>query len=621
MYELEKNRAATAGRKPLSPRDAYPYVRDIEAASLLFWGEHCVECAAPTCFQSCDLYRERPNARCRRFAWGIVRNTSFPSARGYGAEIAFRRWGKLEARGNTTMMPHRWLLLAERLIEWLAFGLDRCGAMVGRLTVDARWRAITTHALEKLGRELHPYAHRSRAPDAFLVEIFNPGTTTEVLHLIMQIARVELGERGRDPTSLLPSCRKRLELPPGYSRHEIPHGEFAAVTESGLPFDVTMIPDGEAQPTLVFLSADFVRFAQPCAAPSGTRSDLPAVKCVVWDLDNTIWKGILLEDETVSPSRHAIETVHALDERGILLSVSSKNDYALAVEKMREFGIEEYMLFPQISWAPKSEGIRTIAEKLNIGLDTFMFIDDNQFELDEVARALPMVSCVNAKDFAKLVDHPRLQGSATAEAKRRRSMYREEMIREDEQHKFGDDFFAFLRSCKMTLQLTPYTGENFDRVCELVQRTNQLNFSGRKYKREEIDPILADGRLEKWVLECSDKFGSYGVVGFGIVSRGRQEVRIEDFMLSCRVQGRFVEQAFFNELVRRDVGVCRVWVNFHPTGRNLPAQQVLQAIGFEELPGGTGMALDPRNTKLDCDFIDIRCQRVAGDEARMPATV
>jgi predicted enzyme involved in methoxymalonyl-ACP biosynthesis len=98
-------------------------------------------------------------------------------------------------------------------------------------------------------------------------------------------------------------------------------------------------------------------------------------------------------------------------------------------------------------------------------------------------------------------------------------------------------------------------------------------------------------------------------------------VRIEDFMLSCRVQGRFVEQAFFNELVRRDVGVCRVWVNFHPTGRNLPAQQVLQAIGFEELPGGTGMALDPRNTKLDCDFIDIRCQRVAGDEARMPATV
>jgi len=158
-----------------------------------------------------------------------------------------------------------------------------------------------------------------------------------------------------------------------------------------------------------------------------------------------------------------------------------------------------------------------------------MFIDDSQFELDEVARALPSVACVNARDVEKLLHHPRLLGSTTAEAQRRRLMYREAMVREQQEHKFGDDFFGFLRSCQMKLHLIEYRFEYFDRVCELVQRTNQLNFSGRKYRREEIQLIFADERLEKWVLECSDKFGSYGVVGFGIVSRRDTEIRIEDF--------------------------------------------------------------------------------------------
>jgi FkbH-like protein len=611
MYDIERRAADAACCKPPGLGGDYTCAQEITAGSFLVWGEHCVECAAPSCFQSCDLYSERPNGLCRRFISGIVRNRAFPSIRGYGAQVSFKKWGKLESRGNTAMMTRRQLLFLEGVIERLTPALDFLGMVAYRMTANPEWRAVTIRALERLGRWLHPRARREQMPDAFLLEVFNPGTSLVALHVVMDLAR----RRSNTPTTLdavalLPSYRKRIELPPGYSRHELPAAEFSPVTESGLAFDIALVPEGDTEPTLIFLSADFVSFRKEPVVASKPHSDLPAIKCVVWDLDNTVWDGILLEDEFVRPKRAALEVIRTLDKRGVLSSVASKNDLALALDKMKEIGIEEYILFPQIGWSPKSQGIKAIAEKLNIGVDTFMFIDDNQFELDEVARALPMVACVNARDVAKLVHHPRLQGSTTAEAQRRRAMYREAMTREQQEHKFGDDFFGFLRSCQIKLRLIKYTPEYFDRVCELVQRTNQLNFSGRKYKREEVLPVLDDDRLEKWVLECSDKFGSYGVVGFGIVSRRETEIRIEDFMLSCRVQGRFVEQAFFHELAGRYGPYQRISVNYQDTGRNTPAQQVLLTIGFVPLAEG-GMALDLQEKDLACDFIDIECD-VAG---------
>jgi FkbH-like protein len=228
------------------------------------------------------------------------------------------------------------------------------------------------------------------------------------------------------------------------------------------------------------------------------------------------------------------------------------------------------------------------------------------------------VTCVNARDVEKLLHYPRLQGSTTGEAQRRRSIYREAMTREEQEYKFGEDFFGFLRSCQMKLRFIKYVPEYFDRVCELVQRTNQLNFSGHKYKREEINPMLADDLLDKWVLDCSDKFGSYGVVGFGVVSRRGTEVRIEDFMLSCRVQGRFVEQAFFHKVAALDGACKRIWVNYRETGRNTPAQQVLFAIGFRALSEG-GMALEFQEKDLTCDFIDVECE--LGAAAHVPRSV
>ena len=116
-------------------------------------------------------------------------------------------------------------------------------------------------------------------------------------------------------------------------------------------------------------------------------------------------------------------------------------------------------------------------------------------------------------------------------------MYREAIAREDEERKFGDDFFRFLKSCNIKINLFPYNENFFDRVCELLQRTNQLNFSGRKYRREEIVPILAEPGLEKWVIECSNRFGSYGVVEKSASSPGdprRFGSRTSCYRAACR---------------------------------------------------------------------------------------
>jgi FkbH-like protein len=249
-----------------------------------------------------------------------------------------------------------------------------------------------------------------------------------------------------------------------------------------------------------------------------------------------------------------------------------------------------------------------IAEQLNIGLDTFAFIDDNPFELEEVSRVLREVACVNVTDIGSLFSNPRYQGTSSDEAKKRSQFYREEFVRKKSAVKFGSDYLGFLATCEIKLYVDYYQDDDLNRVSELVQRTNQLNFSGRKYAREEILPILADSGLTKYVLRCTDSFGSYGAVGFAIVRFDEREICVEDFMLSCRVQGRFIEQAFFNYLVSGSRGgkAESLWVNFKPTPRNIPAQQVLENLNFVPCSSGNGLRINLNSHTLNCNFISVQ---------------
>ena len=122
------------------------------------------------------------------------------------------------------------------------------------------------------------------------------------------------------------------------------------------------------------------KFQATPVAPAKRRK----IKCVVWDLDNTLWSGTLLEGDEVHLRDGVREIIHALDARGILHSIASRNHAESALARLRELDLEEYFLYPQINWGSKAASIRTIAESLNIGLDSICFIDDQPFELAEV---------------------------------------------------------------------------------------------------------------------------------------------------------------------------------------------------------------------------------------------
>jgi len=148
-------------------------------------------------------------------------------------------------------------------------------------------------------------------------------------------------------------------------------------------------------------------------------------------------------------------------------------------------------------------------------------------------------------------------------------MYQQQVAREKEEQGFGDDYLGFLASCSIVLEIDGYSEHDGERVAELVQRTNQLNFSGRKYSREELLRIIADPTLGKFVLRVSDKYGSYGTVGFCLAKPGASTLEVLDFMLSCRVQAKFIEQALFSHLLaHHNPGAAEaIWVNFKKTDR------------------------------------------------------
>ena len=388
-----------------------------------------------------------------------------------------------------------------------------------------------------------------------------------------------------------------------------------AIFTSQLPFNFSLAPEADGGDLhLVFHRLDLVRREEAVAvAAAAAVAAGKDAKLVIFDLDNTLWRGVLLEGE-VTPVPGLLELFRTLDERGILLSVASKNSHEDAMARLGELGLAEYLLYPQIGWAPKSESIRRIVKAIDIGADTVVFVDDSPFERAEVAAAVPGVEVLPETAIPGLAALPRLAGATTAEARGRRAMYQQAMAREQAASGFGDDYLAFLATCGIRATIRPDRAEDLDRIAELVQRTNQLNFSGRKYKREEVVGILENPAQERYVIDCADDFGSYGTVGFCLASRrpmgdGRDELVIEDFMLSCRVQGKFIEQALLDTLAGNGTApVGRVRVQFRETERNKAARMILDKLGFVALGDASGYQRDYREGDFATPFIAVLTQ-------------
>ncbi|GAB3033615.1 HAD-IIIC family phosphatase [Oleiagrimonas citrea] len=275
-----------------------------------------------------------------------------------------------------------------------------------------------------------------------------------------------------------------------------------------------------------------------------------SVKVVVWDLDNTVWDGVLLEDDSVTLNPGVVDVIKELDRRGILQSISSKNDHATAMAKLRHFGIEEYFLYPQINWGSKAASVQAIATAINVGIDTIAFIDDQPFEREEVACSHPEVLCIDAVELNSILERSEfIPRFITDESKSRRLMYLSDIQRNTVEGEFEGPKEEFLATLDLELTLGRATEKDLQRAEELTKRTHQLNTTGRTYNYDELKAIMASPDHDLLIAGLKDKYGTYGKIGLCLVERGSEYWTVKLLLMSCRVMSRGVGTIIINYLI------------------------------------------------------------------------
>ena len=308
------------------------------------------------------------------------------------------------------------------------------------------------------------------------------------------------------------------------------------------------------------------------------------VKCLVWDLDNTLWQGVLLEDGDVQVPEDIRRVVIGLDDRGILQSVSSKNDHEHAFEWLEKLGLAEYMVLPQIGWGVKSAGIEAIADRLQFAQHTIAFIDDQSAERAEVAHRLPAVRCYPADMAPRLLDLPEFTPvMITKDSRNRRAMYRANFARDTARTEHTGPDEDFLRTLGLQMTIHRADEEDLHRVEELTLRTSQMNATGVHYSHDTLRGLLPDPRHEVLVVGMSDRFGPHGAVGVVLLERHEELWYLKLLATSCRVvsfgAGAVLLRWLSNQVARSGAHLV---ADFRRTERNRMMEVAYRFAGFAD---------------------------------------
>ncbi len=332
------------------------------------------------------------------------------------------------------------------------------------------------------------------------------------------------------------------------------------------------------------------------------------VKCVVVDLDNTLWGGVIGDDGLEGIAIGAFgegEPFHRLQHyllelkrRGVILAVCSKNDHATALEPftshpemvLREDDIAVFVA----NWNPKPDNIRVIKETLNIGFDSMVFLDDNPFERQLVRESVPDVIVPelpeDAAEYVRALSELNLfEVTAFSEEDRQRAdLYRQNASRTQLQAGFSD-ISEYLRSLDMQVTMRRFDAFHLPRIVQLLQRSNQFNLTTRRHSAAECEAMMArpDEYLPLYV-KLTDKFGDNGLISVIILRLRPPVVEVDSWLMSCRVLGRGVEQYAMNQVVAvaRARGCETVVGTYMPTAKNGMVRNFYQQFGFEPVEEG-----------------------------------
>jgi len=308
---------------------------------------------------------------------------------------------------------------------------------------------------------------------------------------------------------------------------------------------------------------------------------------LVWDLDNTLWNGNLAEGDEPTVLDTTRELIRRLDQRGILLSIASKNESRQALTQLRRLNLDAFFLVPQINWNPKSSSIKQIADALNLPTDSIAFVDDQPFEREEVQFHFPEVRVYPTSSLPQLGDLPEFTPTVTTmDASRRRLMYQQDIERQQAETVFQGTNEAFLKSLSMTASVRDATEGDLERLEELTQRTHQLNTTGILYTHSELKELLYAQDHKVWVVSLNDRFGSYGKIGLAVIQLSTNQWRIRLLLLSCRVISRGIGNAFINYIMQRAYSSnASLVADFKPTDRNRMMYITYKFAGFEDTSG------------------------------------
>ncbi|MEV0696781.1 HAD-IIIC family phosphatase [Saccharopolyspora sp. NPDC050389] len=308
------------------------------------------------------------------------------------------------------------------------------------------------------------------------------------------------------------------------------------------------------------------------------------VKCLVWDLDETLWRGTLVEDGEVRLTDGITAVIEELDSRGILQAVASKNDHDLAWARLVELGAADYFVLPQIGWGRKSDSVRRIAERLNFAPGTIAFIDDQPAERAEVAFHLPEVRCYPADQALALPGLPEFSPRAvTVDSRRRRQLYQANFQRESVRESFTGPDEEFLRTLGLELRIGRADDEELSRVEELTLRTSQMNATGVHYPDAVLRELCADPAHEVLVATLTDRFGPHGAIGVLLLETRPDSWHLKLLATSCRVVSFGVGTVILNWLVDQAfrAGVHLV-ADFRATDRNRMMDIAYRFAGFTD---------------------------------------
>jgi FkbH-like protein len=344
-----------------------------------------------------------------------------------------------------------------------------------------------------------------------------------------------------------------------------------------------------------------------------------SAKCLVLDLDNTLWGGVIGDDglngialgqgSSVGEAFVAFQRyVLGLKRRGVILAVCSKNDEANAIapfEQHPEMVLRRDDIACFVAnWEDKASNLRKIARALNIGLDSLVFVDDNPFERNLVRQELPQVAVPEISDdpsfyIATLADAGYFEAvSITAEDLERNQQYQANAERESLRES-STDLTGYLQNLQMELIYNQFDEISLARVTQLINKTNQFNLTTRRYTEAEVRAVMKDPHTVTLQMRLLDKFGDNGIIAILIARlQQNQDAVIDTWLMSCRVLGRQVEEACLNILAEqaRALGARRLIGEYYPTAKNGMVSNLYSRLGFEPAgwaaDGGTRFSLD-----------------------------